>query len=370
MARRVGLLAAAALLWAAPALSFTAHLITDQSFVNKTPGTDLRVGTGDDETISGPVGFAQSSPNVHGAASFALLNFPTSGMPDYSNFDFLLFVDGTIEFTPNFSASTADDLVVDITGGQLRSTDEFNYPARGEATTTLTGGTAHFDPMTGSGTVTMTGTFAPATAASFPLTDQTLTAAPGNAWIVLPSSFGNTGNAYLDNVLAPLLPSNATALLLVEFTGTVSGTACCDGRITHGVIAAYTTDDLGCPDLFSQFCGASTTTTTTLPPGGCAGIVTCQTSLGSALPDPANAANRKAKRMAKKLARRFVKIEKVLGAAAKATGKKQRRRYRKARRRLRALLRLARKADRKGRLGVPLAPIEAAINGLIASLPI
>jgi len=348
------------------ASALTATLITSNSLVHHTPGTDLRIGTADDGTVSGAIPPSSSGPNTHGAASFALLN-AGGAPPDSSNFTYILFVDGTIQFTTNYAGSTAGDLVLNVTGGSLRSTAEFNYPTRGEATTTISTGTAHLDPMTGAATVQLGGTFAPSTASSFALANETLTAAPGKATIVLTSMLGSSGDTYVDTVLAPLVPQSATAVVLVEFTGTVQSAGCCTGFVTHGVLAAYTTDSLGCADVFPQLCPAGGTTTTTV--AGCATIDTCRTSLGSTLPDPTTAQGKKEKTVAKKLVKRDAKVNTVLDKATTATGKKQQKLYAKARKLLAALLTAAEAANGKGMLGVPLAPLQTALNALLAAIP-
>jgi hypothetical protein len=237
------------------------------------------------------------------------------GSPQTNGYDYILFVDGTLEFTPNYAASTADNLVVSVTGGSLRTTAEFSYPARGEAMTTLSGGTARMNPMTGAGSVQLSGTFTPSTSPAFMLTNETLTAAPGAARIVPRSQFNADPTGYVATVLVPLVPANATAIVLVEFTGTVQSPGCCTGFVTVGRLAAYTTDDLGCSDVFPVLCGGRS--------GGCTDVASCGAQLGSALPDPASAQSKKGRKVATKLRALAAKAEKLLGRAATATGKKR-----------------------------------------------
>jgi hypothetical protein len=201
--------------------AITAHLITGASLVDATPGADFRIGTADDGRMAGGIPPNGSGPNAHGAASFAALN-ESATVPSGTNFDHLLFVDGTIEFTPDYTASTADTLVLRIDGGSLRSTAEFNYPTRGEATTSVVGTMARMSLATRQSTVQLTGNFAPGGATAFPLNNEVLTSAPGLTTIVLRPMFGHSGDAYMDVVLTPLLPANATSLICVEFTGTVA----------------------------------------------------------------------------------------------------------------------------------------------------
>ena len=115
------LLATALLVFVAPptALALTAYLVASGSgpLKDHAPGEDLRIGTADDVIVSHPqgVGPSDSGPNTHGAASFALLTaspggpFPTWSAGLLYGFDDILFVDGTIDFTPDYAASTLSD---------------------------------------------------------------------------------------------------------------------------------------------------------------------------------------------------------------------------------------------------------------------
>ncbi len=344
--------------------ALTAHLITAPSLVNHTFGADLRIGTADDTVTDAALPPNDSAPNVHGDASFALLTVPGA---DPLNYAYILFVGGTIEFTPNYPGSTLDNLVLTVTGGNLRTTDEFNYPTRGEATTAVTGGTAQMNPMTGSATVDLTGAFTlDVGMAALSLANQTLTAAPGKAKIVVPALFGHSGDSYVDQVLVPLVPSTATAIVLVEFTGTVSSADPeVNGAPSLGVLAAYTSDDLACPDLFGTLCRGGSGTGS-----GCDTTSTCLDSLRGTLPNPTTSASKKAKHVATKLGTLATKAGKALDkAAAGNSGKKQTRAYAKARKTLQTLLAAAGAADAKGTLGVPLAPLQTAVNALVARIP-
>lgn len=360
---------AAVLLAAVPAAALTANLITAGSLVSKTPGNDLRIGTVDDTTVASPsgVGSNDSGPNTHGAASFALLRgsagapFPTWGSG--SGFDYLLFVDGTITFTTNYNASTPSDLVLDIAGCAMRSTAEFNYNGgnpggRGEAMTAGCSGTAHFNPGNGAGSVVLSGTFS-APFDSFALANQTLTADPGRATIVRRSQFGTSGNAYVDTVLAPLVPASATAIVLVEFKGRTNEATHQDWA-SVGVLAAYTTDDLGCTDVFpSLMCPGG---------GGCTDAATCETALRGLLPDPA-AVSRKSKATATRLRALEKRAANALARARGASRKRQTHLFKQACTALKGLLRLAQKADAKHRLGVPLGSIQSAVTKLEGFVP-
>ena len=88
-----------------------------------------------------------------------------------------------------------------------------------------------------------------------------------------------------------------------------------------------------------------------------------------ALPNPDTAASKPSKKTAKKLGRfgkkANAKVEKCTGADVKKQGAL----CQKARGALNKLLTNAQKADSKGTLGVPLPPIEDAIDGILGSLP-
>jgi hypothetical protein len=373
------LAATALLLIRIPAvLALTAHLVAGDPLDDRAPGDDLRIGTADDAIVAHPsgVGSNDSGPNTHGAASFALLNgsagapFPTWSLsPVLFGFDYVLFVDGTLQFEPDWEASSLSDVVIRITGCGLRSTAEFGYDAggpgsRGEATTTGCTGTAHLDPMTGTASVVLSGTFT-APFDPIPLADQTLIAAPGHAKAYVRSQVGSSGDLYVDDVLAPLLPDTATALIVVEFTGrTVEATH--QDWSSRGVLAAYTTDDLGCASLPLLPC--ATTTTTTLPGGGCTTFATCEPTLLAALPDVASVTG-----PAKKTARRLHKLERKAARAMRksdgASAVKRLRFYAKARTALQRLADAAARADARGRLSVPLGPLQSAVTLLLAVVP-
>jgi hypothetical protein len=102
------------------------------------------------------------------------------------------------------------------------------------------------------------------------------------------------------------------------------------------------------------------------PPGACTTIPACQAVVDAALPDPAAAADKKSRKTAKKIGRFDRKADKKLAKAELKTGNKQAKLYRQARKALDKLLAAARSGDTKGRLGVALAPLEAAVNALLA----
>lgn len=101
----------------------------------------------------------------------------------------------------------------------------------------------------------------------------------------------------------------------------------------------------------------------------CASITECYTALGTTLPDPTTAADKKTKRTALNLQKRYRALGRRLTRAAGATAKKRARLYKKARKLVQAVGTAAQHADDKGRLGVPLAAIQAAVTALVGQLP-
>jgi len=110
-------------------------------------------------------------------------------------------------------------------------------------------------------------------------------------------------------------------------------------------------------------------TTTTLPAGSCATIATCLADLQRALPDPAGATNRKARRTARNLHRRSAKMAQAVSRAAASVDGKRAKQYARARAGLQALLAATLAADGKATLGVPLVRLRAAIDALLGQLP-
>jgi hypothetical protein len=346
------LLAATAIL-AAPAFAPAETLVTAPSLVNKTPGADLRLGTADDGTSAGTIPPNASGPNARGAASFALLKQDGSIPANGNDFDYIIFIDGTLDLSPDLATSTASTLVMNITGGTLQTTPEF-VPVRTGGTLTGLGGQVSFGLADGSATAQFSAQFSDPSFATA-IMNQPLTAAPGMSVVVMRPSFGSSGNAYVDGVLTPLVPANATDLTLIEFTGTASGTvACCMNFGVRGVFAVYGTD--------------GSTTTTTLPPSGCKTFQSCGTALDGTLP-PTSSPDRKVRATAKQLRNLAGAARTNLNKAPNAKPAKQKRLFRTARAKLKALLKAAGKAAAKNRLGVPLQPIVDAGNALLALIP-
>jgi protocatechuate 3,4-dioxygenase beta subunit len=111
------------------------------------------------------------------------------------------------------------------------------------------------------------------------------------------------------------------------------------------------------------------TTSTTLPGGSCATIDACMVAIESTLPDRATAASRRARRVARRLHKHLARAASLLDRAAETMGGRKARLYARARARLDSLLAVARAADARDALGVGLAPLEAAVGGLLLQLP-
>jgi hypothetical protein len=344
---------------AAPFAARAETLLTHPSLVNRTPGPDFHVGTADDAITAAPFGPNASGANVRGAASYVLLKQDGSMPVDGDDFDYILFFDGTMDLTLDPATSTATTIVMNITGGAIQATPEFT-PGRVGGTLTDLAGNVIFTLGDASATAVLSGQFSdPAFMTA--IMAQTAYAAPGNAVVVM-RPFGSSGNTYVDGTLTPLVPADAGEIALIEFTGTANGVVgCCSTFGVRGVFALYGT------------AGAPGTTTTTLPGGGgggggCTTIPECGPAVDAALP-PTNATDPKVRRTATKLGKLRDSATAKLGQAASATGKKQARLYRKGRTLLNKLLTKARTADQKARLGVPLAPLEAAVTALLAVIP-
>jgi hypothetical protein len=335
------------------AAAITAHLITAPALVDKTPGADFRVGTADDDTVAAALNARQSAPNLYGAASFALLDDLEGG-----GLDEIMFVDGTIEFTPDYAASTPDTLMLRVTRGALRATAECHWPMLGDQGATLGSGTVALGVTTGVGSAKLDGVFGRPND-DFPLVGETLTSAPGGTLVVLAPSFGRSGVPYVDRVLVPLVPAGATSIVVTEFTGTTVTPGCCAGFSTHGVLAAYTTEALGCGDAFPTLCNGS-------PP--CTTITDCCAAVGATLPS-ASTSDKKLRRVAKRLARLDGRKTKLLVRAATAKPKKQGRFYAKVKQALTALVTAATKADGTHTLGASLKAVTAAVDRLVRLLP-
>jgi hypothetical protein len=87
--------------------------------------------------------------------------------------------------------------------------------------------------------------------------------------------------------------------------------------------------------------------------------------LSRRLPDPAVATTGKARRLGHRLAAFSRRAARMLARGAETSGSRQTRLLRKGRRNLEQLLVVARRAAAKGRLGVPLGPIETMVGAAL-----
>jgi hypothetical protein len=109
--------------------------------------------------------------------------------------------------------------------------------------------------------------------------------------------------------------------------------------------------------------GNQSTQTTTISIALCTSVPDCQAVLAAALPNP-EAATGKARRVARRLAALARKAGVLHGKASQTTGRKQARHRKHEAAALDRLVTMARKAQSHDRLGVPLAPIETAVDAL------
>jgi protocatechuate 3,4-dioxygenase beta subunit len=104
-------------------------------------------------------------------------------------------------------------------------------------------------------------------------------------------------------------------------------------------------------------------------PSACATTTACLAELAAALPDPASASSRKARRKARRIVHWNAAAADAIVKAEAGSGAKQTRQYARARKALTKLLAASQAADSAGLLDVELAPIEAAVATLLSLLP-
>jgi protocatechuate 3,4-dioxygenase beta subunit len=114
--------------------------------------------------------------------------------------------------------------------------------------------------------------------------------------------------------------------------------------------------------------GSGGATTTTLGTSGCSSVAACLADLRSALPDPAAATSRRARRTALGLRRKVSRAAALIDRAASSTGARHARLNAKARAKLESVLALSQAASIRGTLGVAPAPITAAVESLLGVL--
>ena len=114
--------------------------------------------------------------------------------------------------------------------------------------------------------------------------------------------------------------------------------------------------------------GNQSSQTATVVVSLCTSADDCRTVLNAALPDP-GAVSGRARRIARRLGALSRKTYAQLAKALRSPGSKQARLHRRAAASLDQLLAVARAADSRARLGVPLAPIEEAAAALNSFVP-
>jgi len=112
----------------------------------------------------------------------------------------------------------------------------------------------------------------------------------------------------------------------------------------------------------------SMTTTTIGAPviGSCPSITACEAALMAALPNPTTGATAKEKRLARILVRLTTHASSELDRATAASTAQKARLFRKANHTLARLRTLADKAETKGKLSVPVGPIDADAASLMS----
>jgi protocatechuate 3,4-dioxygenase beta subunit len=141
-----------------------------------------------------------------------------------------------------------------------------------------------------------------------------------------------------------------------------------DALFDDGTMLALAPDDGG------GWIGTFDVTVPGLPagsPAACDDLATCRAATASALPDPAAAGGRKARKVARRLARLHARATRALDRAARgARGSDGSRQYAKARNALARLAEVATAADAAGTLGVPLAPLVESVDTLRGLIPL
>src|SRR5262245_53429984 len=138
-----------------------------------------------------------------------------------------------------------------------------------------------------------------------------------------------------------------------------------DGAGGYVATFAVAVDASGTTTTTTTLTGGGTTTTTIVGASGCASTAACVASLQDALPDPAAASSRRARRTAQDLQRRANRVAAIMNRAASASGARQRRLLARAENKLEGLLAASERAATRDTLGVALAPIQSAVEVLL-----
>ncbi|MCA9428651.1 MAG: hypothetical protein KC994_26470, partial [Candidatus Omnitrophica bacterium] len=228
-------------------LNFT--LLTDSSLLNHYPGEDNIIGTTDDVVSDQQVPeIGGSAPNSPSSFSYFTVTFPgsTFEQPEYEG-DVIRFVTGTIDISA--VGAKGNVFAVTITGGTIYGTAA--NPFIGPSITTLGEQSGDPDGLTSDfGTNQMSGTFdhmtetpeTMGTEHTFTFPDQQVMNA--TVIVVKKEGFGASGNAYLDNVVTPLInDASVSGILLFEFqfTEVQNPDMGLDGALVKGMFVATTT---------------------------------------------------------------------------------------------------------------------------------
>ena len=114
---------------------------------------------------------------------------------------------------------------------------------------------------------------------------------------------------------------------------------------------------------------AGSTTTSTTVPAGCVSAAACVADLAGALPSPATAADKHARRTARALQKLLAKLRKLVARAALTTGKRHAAKDAAACKTVQTLLGIAQQAVTGGTLGVPLSGIQGAVGAVRTEIP-
>jgi hypothetical protein len=326
--------------------------------------------------IEAPVGFSLTGPTAAetiASDAFSITNptlvradqlCPVPGMPDQSttgHFEITDYVLSLPAFTGTF------DLFATSLQTSLTYSESFAYRV-------LVGGT-----LLGSGTISRD-----ITTPRFTISILHQDAPPPGIFIGTISGGGPGPSNVSFNLLTGSLAGHSVNLNLtvlvtgdVVFEATVTTTTSTSTSSTVRS-ASTTTSSTSLSTISSSSTAVATSSTTTSTGLGnptptligvrCSGPADCEVALTGALPHVEGVRNRRGKRIARELLRLDRKMDRVLEQAANSPGHKQSRRYANARRVLARLLQVARVADHRGILGVPLGPIEAAASELLQRL--
>jgi plastocyanin len=111
----------------------------------------------------------------------------------------------------------------------------------------------------------------------------------------------------------------------------------------------------------------STTSTSSAPAAlSCGSVEACRAALAAALPTPGTASSSMERATARRLGRLVRRADRQLDRVAATTGSAQAHAVARSRRLLQRLRSAADRAAQKGSLGVPIAPIDAAVTSLLA----